>query len=105
MKNISHQKIYLIFGTRTQRDILCHEEMLNFKKSINYFNYIPVLSREKWDGETGYVHDQYLKLVKDNLLENPTFYLCGWRDMIKEARLNLKEQGFDSKKIKLEIYG
>ena len=105
LKNISHQKIYLIFGTRTQRDILCHEEMLNFKKSINYFNYIPVLSREKWDGETGYVHDQYLKLVKDNHLENPTFYLCGWRDMIKEARLNLKEQGFDSKKIKLEIYG
>ncbi|GIS31572.1 MAG: hypothetical protein Ct9H90mP3_3680 [Flammeovirgaceae bacterium] len=52
----------------------------------------------------GYVHDQYLNLVKNNVLENPTFYLCGWRDMIKEARLNLKEQGFYSKKIKLEIF-
>ena len=105
LQNISHKNIYLIFGTRTKNDILCKEEMLDYKKSIKDFKYIPVLSREKWDGETGYVHDQYLKLVKDDILENPTFYLCGWRDMIKEARLNLKEQGFDSKKIKLEIYG
>jgi len=105
LQNISHKNIYLIFGTRTKNDILCKEEMLDYEKSIKDFKYIPVLSREKWDGETGYVHDQYLKLVKDDILENPTFYLCGWRDMIKEARLNLKEQGFDSKKIKLEIYG
>ena len=73
--------------------------------TIKDFKYIPVLSREEWDGETGYVHDQYLNLLKNNILKNPTFYLCGWRDMIKEARLNLKERGFDSKKIKLEIYG
>ena len=104
-QNTSHKKIYLIFGTRTINDILCQDEMNAYEQSIKDFKYIPVLSREKWEGEKGYVHDQYLKLVKDNLLENPTFYLCGWRDMIKEARFNLKEQGFDSKKIKLEIYG
>ena len=105
LQNTSHKKIYLIFGTRTKNDILCQDEMNAYEKSIKDFKYIPVLSREKWNGETGYVHDQYLNLVKNNVLENPTFYLCGWRDMIKEARLNLKEQGFDSKKIKLEIYG
>ena len=104
-QNTSHKKIYLIFGTRTINDILCQDEMNAYEQSIKDFKYIPVLSREKWEGEKGYVHDQYLKLVKDNLLKNPTFYLCGWRDMIKEARFNLKEQGFDSKKIKLEIYG
>ena len=53
----------------------------------------------------GYVHDQYLDLIKSNKLKDPIFYLCGWRDMIKEARGNLKELGYDSKKIKLEIYG
>lgn len=105
LQNISHKNIYLIFGTRTKNDILCEKEIIGYEKSIKNFRYIPVLSREKWDGETGYVHDQYLRLVNDDHLENPTFYLCGWRDMIKEARLNLKEQGFDSKKIKLEIYG
>ncbi|GIS31914.1 MAG: hypothetical protein Ct9H90mP3_7100 [Flammeovirgaceae bacterium] len=75
--------------------------MKNQLKTLN----ISLFSREKGDGKPGYVHDQYLNLVKNNVLENPTFFLCGWRDMIKEARLNLKEQGFDSKKIKLEIYG
>ena len=103
--NITHKNIYLIFGTRTKNDILCQSEMDQFENSINNFKYIPVLSREKWEGQSGYVHDQYLKLIKENTLDNPTFYLCGWRDMIKEARLNLKDLGFDSKKIKLEIYG
>ena len=105
LQNISHNKIYLIFGTRTKNDILCQNEMNEFENLISNFKYVPVLSREKWEGEIGYVHNLYLKLIKDNVLENPTFYLCGWRDMIKEARMNLKEQGFDSKKIKLEIYG
>ena len=95
----------MIFGTRTKNDILCQSEIDQFENSINNFKYIPVLSREKWEGQSGYVHDQYLKLIKENTLDNPTFYLCGWRDMIKEARLNLKDVGFDSKKIKLEIYG
>ena len=52
-----------------------------------------------------YVHNQYIDLIKSKKLKDPIFYLCGWRDMIKEARNNLKELGFDSKKIKLEIYG
>ena len=79
--------------------------MIDFQKKIDGFKFIPVLSREKWSGNSGYVHDQYLELIKSDVLENPIFYLCGWRDMIKEARMNLKELGFDSKKIKLEIYG
>jgi len=104
-KEISHKNIYLIFGTREKKDILYFEEMKNFESLISGFKYIPVLSREKWEGKSGYVHNQYLDLIKNNKLENPIFYLCGWRDMIKEARGNLKELGFDSKKIKLEIYG
>ena len=36
---------------------------------------------------------------------NPLFYLCGWRNMIKEARNKLKNFGIDSKSVKLEIYG
>ena len=67
--------------------------------------YIPVLSRENWSGKKGYVHDQYLDIINKTDLNNPIFYLCGWRDMIKEARTNLKELGYDSKSIKVEIYG
>ncbi len=105
LNNIVHNKIYLIFGTRTSKDLLCYDEMIKYQDNIVGFKYIPVLSREKWNGKIGYVHNQYLEIIKSNNLVNPTFYLCGWRDMIKEARINFKELGFDSKKIKLEIYG
>ncbi len=104
-KKINHNNIYLISGTRVKKDILYFDEMKNFENLIEGYKYIPVLSREKWEGESGYVHDQYLDLIKNNKLQDPIFYLCGWRDMIKQARGNLKELGFDSKKIKLEIYG
>ena len=101
---IQHEKIFLIFGTRMKTDLLCYEQMNDFQKSISDFHYIPVLSREKWEGEFGYVHKQYQSIVNKQTLNNPLFYLCGWRDMISEARNNLKESGFDSKQIKLEIY-
>ncbi len=104
-KKNSHQKIYLIFGTRTVKDLLCQNEMKKYEEIIDDFKYIPTLSREEWDGEKGYVHSKYIKLINEKNLNNPIFYLCGWRDMIKEARFNLKELGFDSKSIKLEIYG
>ena len=105
LKKINYQNIYLIFGTRTKKDLLYFDEMNELKNSMNNFNYIPILSREKWEGNSGYVHNQYLNIIKNNSLNDPIFYLCGWRDMIKEARTNLKNLGFESKKIKLEIYG
>ena len=105
LNDISHHKIYLIFGTRTYQDLLCFDEMKEYENKLKNFKYIPVLSREDWEGESGYVHNQYINLIKSKKLKDPIFYLCGWRDMIKEARYNLKELGFDSKKIKLEIYG
>ena len=38
--------------------------------------------------------------------ENVMFSLCGWGDMIKEARKRLtQEMGFVRKQVQLEIYG
>jgi|TARA_B110000914_G_C15411282_1_gene421955 NAD(P)H-flavin reductase len=105
LKKINYQNIYLFFGTRTKKDLLYFDEMSNLKNFMNNFNYIPILSREKWAGNSGYVHEQYLNIIKNKSLNDPIFYLCGWKDMIKEARTNLKGLGFESKKIKLEIYG
>ena len=99
------RRIFLIFGTRTKSDLLFFEEMKGLVKSIPNFNYIPVLSREDWVGETGYVHNQYEKIVKREKLYNPLFYLCGWRNMITDAREKLKSLGIDSRNIKLELYG
>lgn len=103
-KNIPHKNIYMIFGTRYEKDILYYREM-KFLEALygDFFKFIPVLSREtNWQGEKGYVHQVYQKLFED---KRPCyFYLCGWKDMLNEARLNLEQIGFDKKFIKFESY-
>lgn len=96
-------KVYLIFGTRYQKDLLYHEDMKQLATQHDWFQYIPVLSREQWDGAMGYVHDVYLKLSKEN--NEAEFMLCGWKNMIDDARNFLSNAGFDKKQIHFESYG
>ena len=37
--------------------------MKNYQKTIPNFEYIPCLSREKWEGHNGYVHSAYLPII------------------------------------------
>ena len=83
---------------------MCYDEINEMKKSVEGLVYVPVLSREEWDGATGYVHKHYKNIISEEDLKDPIFYLCGWRDMILESRNNLKELGYDTKKIICEIY-
>jgi ferredoxin-NADP reductase len=101
--NIPHQDIYLIFGCRTKNTILYYDEMNDLKESIPGFHYIPTLSREEWEGNTGYVHAIYESLCTEN--KPATFYLCGWKGMIDEAQKRIMDMGYDKKDIHLEIYG
>lgn len=102
-KKIPHKNITLIFGCRTRDTILYYEEMKELAASVESFNYIPVLSRENWEGRTGYVHPVYEELCKDKRPAN--FLLCGWRGMIDEAKTRIVDMGYDQKDIHVEIYG
>jgi ferredoxin-NADP reductase len=102
-KNIPHKNITLIFGCRTKDTILYYEEMKQLAASVESFTYIPVLSRETWEGRTGYVHQIYEELCKDKKPAN--FLLCGWRGMIDEAKTRIVEMGYGDKDIHVEIYG
>jgi ferredoxin-NADP reductase len=101
--SIPTEKIYLIYGTRTQQDLLYYKEMVEFQQVLPQFTYIPVLSREEWSGRRGYVHSVYKELCAGN----PTaeFMLCGWKNMIDEARDNLTQLGYDKKQVHFELYG
>ena len=82
-----HPKIQLIFGTRTIDGILYHEEMQQLAANMDKLDYHVTLSREtapEWTGPTGYVHPVYEQLYADR--RPATFYLCGWENMVKEAR-------------------
>ncbi len=102
-KNTPHQGVYLIFGCRTRDTLLYYDEMKRLEEQVPSFKYIPTLSREEWEGATGYVHHIYEELCKDRRPAN--FYLCGWRGMIDEAKRRILEMGYDKKDVHVEIYG
>ncbi|MGJ7031300.1 ferredoxin--NADP reductase [Niabella hirudinis] len=100
-ENLPHKHIYLIYGCRTQQDLLYYEEMKNL--GLENFHYIPTLSREEWEGKTGYVHAIYEEHAGGKAGAN--FFLCGWKNMIDEARRRIVEMGFDKKAVHFELYG
>lgn len=108
--NLPHKSITLIFGTRTKEDLLYYEEMQQLAQNIPQFFYYPTLSREKWEGCCGYVHTVYEQLVTERRngseeLQPAAFYLCGWKNMVDEAKARILNLGYDKKSIHLELYG
>ena len=77
------------------------------------FTYMPTLSREGWEGHKGYVHSLYEEICKKNneacedlqSLKPASFYLCGWKAMIDDARQKIAALGYDRKSVHLELYG
>jgi ferredoxin-NADP reductase len=101
LHNIPHKDIYLIFGTRKRTDLLYYEEMKNL--GLENFHYIPTLSREEWEGRSGYVHAIYEELCANK--QPALFLLCGWKVMIDEAKQRILALGYDKKSIHQELYG
>jgi ferredoxin-NADP reductase len=100
---VPHSDIFLIFGTRTRESLLYFDELKTLSIQHPEFHYIPVLSRQEWEGQTGYVHEAYLRLVSNK--QPADFFLCGWKNMIDEAKKRIEESGYDKKSIHQEIYG
>ncbi len=101
LHNIPHNNIYLIYGTRTQKDLLYYDELKNLQ--LENFHYIPTLSREQWEGRSGYVHTIYEELCTNR--QPVSFLLCGWKVMIDEAKQRILAMGYDRKSIHQELYG
>lgn len=105
--NIPHKNIYLVFGTRLLKDCLYYDELKELENDINNYFYLPTFSREAEENKglrKGYVHSVYEEIVANN---KPAahFYLCGWKNMIDEAKARILSLGYDKKDIHLELYG
>lgn len=103
-KTIPHKNCYLIFGNRWTKDILYRKELDALAAAHQELKFIPVLSRDNpgWTGKKGYVHPAYEEIFADK--RPALFYLCGWPDMIKEARHRIEAMGYDRKQIKFEVF-
>lgn len=101
-----HRNIHLIFGTRTESNILYRAEFEALARTMPGFRYDIALSRQPdWPGYKGYIHQIYLEQYK-NIRPDVDFYLCGWSSMIDEAVANLLlKMGYDRTQIHYELYG
>lgn len=103
-KGAEHKNIYMVFGNRWTKDVIYRKEMEDMQAKYPEFSFIPVLSRDNadWNGRKGYVHAVYEEIFAD---KRPAyFFICGWADMLKEARQRLEAMGYDKKSIKFESY-
>lgn len=119
--NIPHKNIYLIFGCRKWNDALYGAELRKLEEEVGSFRYIPTFSREEPTNfehliRIGYVHSVYEEICKENLTVSPEnndekiikpayFYLCGWKNMIDEAKQRIQGLGYERKAIHQELYG
>ncbi len=98
-----HQ-IDLIFGCRTEKDILYRAFFEELQIRRSNFSYHVATSRDYFKGYRGYVHTIFEELYKGHYLERK-YYLCGWQVMIDEASARLQSLGVSKEHINYELYG
>jgi len=89
----SIQKITLLWGLRSERDLYLQEELADLSKGHSSFTAITTLSRPagNWRGKVGRV-TAYLANELESV-DGKEFYLCGNGDMIKEVKEILGAKG------------
>ncbi len=108
--NIPHKTIYMIFGCRKFGDALYGQELKELARDMPGLRYIPTYSREEPVNHDhliriGYVHQVYEDICRKTELSPAAFYLCGWKNMIDEAKQRIVGLGYDKKSIHQELYG
>jgi len=100
--------IHLVFGCRTEEEILYRSEMSDMTARHPNFSYDICLSRSQAEGcHQGYVHSRYTPIIQEyGQSERIHVYLCGWQHMVDEASQRLtRELGLSSSQVHIELYG
>lgn len=93
------EKITLIYGSRYLNTLNYHEEFTTMNVEFDNFEYIPILSREEnWKGKRGHVQ----AVVKENIGNETTYYICGLSVMAKEVKEILLEKNVKKEDIIVE---
>jgi ferredoxin-NADP reductase len=98
------KQFWLLFGSRTERDIYYHDEFLALAADHGNFHYLPTLSRAdvNWKGLRGYVQEHVPEIVKDRI--DMHAYICGLDKMVSANRELLRGLAWDRKSILYEKY-
>ncbi len=98
--------VTLVFGNRTEEDILYRDDFESLAARLPSFTFLPTLSRAAagWSGRAGYVQAHLAELV-ERTGKNADFYVCGLNRMVGEVRnLLRKELGVERQRVHTERY-
>ena len=94
--------VWLFFGVRKQEDIIYRKFFDELAAKHLNFHFVPILSREDWQGEKGHVQDVLPRYLKSS--EGKDVYICGLLPMIEEIEPMLKHLGFSQEHLHFEKY-
>lgn len=105
--DLRDERFVLLFGCRTEQDVLYREDFERLAREWPSFRFVPTLSRGEenaWSGRRGYVQLHVPEIVAE-LGGACDVYVCGLNRMIREVRQVLKEKlGFTRERIHTERY-
>ncbi len=104
-RDLSYSDFHLVYGCRTEKDLLYYEEFEGLEEQVPNFHYHVSLSREQWKD----LKPSRIEVFFDSLvLPEDTarhYYICGWRDMVDSTRDYLSSVGVDKSQVHFELYG
>jgi ferredoxin-NADP reductase len=98
--------VTLLYFARTGADIIFENELVRLSRSLPNFKYEVCLSRPDptWKGRSGRLTEEF---VSQNVtdLDSPTFFLCGPKGFMDNARQILSTLGVNQDRILQESFG
>ncbi len=98
--------VTLLYCVRTRADIIFQNELVRLSRSLSNFKYEVCLSRPDptWKGHSGHLTEEFVsEHVTD--LDSPTFFLCGPKGFMDNARQILLTLGINQDRILQESFG
>lgn len=98
------KQVTLVFGARSEEEILFKEEFDELERNYSNFNYIVTLSNpsSQWQGLVGYVQE-HLNNVEN--IENSQIYICGRTKMVESVHEKLDSFDVSSEQRHHEKFG
>jgi propane monooxygenase reductase subunit len=95
-RGIERKAVYY-YGARRRDDLFFEDELRELERKLPAFRYVPALSEQDWDGETGLITDVVAR-HEDNLARTHA-YVCGPPPMVEAAVPLLTRLGVPDKHV------
>jgi propane monooxygenase reductase component len=95
-RGIDRKAVYY-YGARRRGDLCFEDELRALEHALPNFRYVPALSEDEWEGETGLITDVVSRLAGD--LAKAHAYVCGPPPMVEAAVPLLTRLGVPEKHV------